>query len=114
VRYPNVIWSVGIASGVLYALSYFWPEVHAVVVKYLPRPAPIAIAALFVMGVALGSSLACALAPLAFLRSEEGAYWLEGYGRTRKPWVFRAKALVIAGVVVLFTVDVLPYAFVFV
>jgi hypothetical protein len=113
-RYPYVIWSVGITGGFLYALSYFWPEVHAVVVKYLPRPAPLGIAALFAMGVALGSSVACALAPPAFLGSEEGVCWLEGYGRTRKPWVFRAKALVIAGVVVIATVDILLYAFVFV
>jgi hypothetical protein len=113
-RYPYVIWSAGIACGCLYALSYFSLDVHVVVFKYLPRPAPLAIAALFAMGIALGSSLACALAPPAFLRSEEGARWLEGFGRTRKPWVFRATALLIAGVVAITTLVVLLDAFVFI
>jgi hypothetical protein len=112
-RYPYVIWTSAIAGGILYALSYFWFDVYVVVVKYLPRPAPIGIAALFAMGAALGSGLACGLAPPAFLRSEEGARWLKEFGGTSHPWVFRAIALALVGVIVIITVVVLLDAFVY-
>jgi hypothetical protein len=113
-RYSAVIWGAGILTGCVYALSYLCFDIQVVLMKHLPRPLALGIAGLFAMGMGLGSSLACALAPASFLESEEGTRWLVEYGRTRRPWVFRLEALGIAAIIGFVTLVVLLDAFVFI
>lgn len=106
--YSRLISLTGLLTGGVYALSVFSRPIQVVVSDHIPlSPLILGMFLFFCVGGTIGITLACALAPAGFYRSDEGRAWMREFGRSTNPTRFRLGTAAVAVFLLLVTAAVL-------